>query len=182
MDKDPGASSTSAGTNDSTLSDVVDSDRDRPGRIGRRVILGILALFILASLADIFGLYATVTDSSPGYELTADFPRSTRAGMDARITVELRAVEKITGKVTVEVDHDYLDAFTSYAVSPAADGESSDGTVLVLDYDPPNETEFRLDVDGTASEDMVILSTGGIRVYVDDELVGSAQLKTRKAF
>lgn len=182
MDTEPGSPQGPEAPNDSTLSDVVDSDQDRPGRIGRRAILGLTALFILASLAGVFGLNPVATSSSPGYELTVKSPRSTRAGNDARITVDLRASEKITGTVTVEVDHDYLDAFTSYDVSPAPDGESSDGDVLALDFDPPDETGFRVDIDGTASEDNVVLSSGRIRVYVDDQLVGTAELKTWKAF
>jgi hypothetical protein len=166
MDKESGASKSLEEPNDSTLIDVVGSDSDRPGRIGRRIVLGIVALLILASPAGVFGLNPVVTISAPGYEHTVESPRSTRAGMDARITV----------------DHDHLDAFTSYDVSPAPDGESSDGRVLAVEFDVPNENGFRVDIDGTSSEDLVVLSSGQIRVKVDDRLVGSPRLKTRKAF
>ncbi|MDQ0095900.1 hypothetical protein [Paeniglutamicibacter psychrophenolicus] len=182
MDKDPGFPQDLQRENDSTLADVVDSDQDRQGRIGRRAILGLTALFILASLSGVFGLNSVATSSSPGYELTVKSPGSTRAGMDARITVELHATEKITGTVIVEVDQNYLDSFTSYGISPAPDGEGSDGDVVSLEFDPPGETGFRVDIDGTSSEDMVVLSTGRLRVYVGGELAGTVDLKTWKAF
>lgn len=180
MDKDLGSTRSGRPENDSTLADVVDSHRDLPGRIGRRVVLSLVAVFIVVALADVFGLTSRATSTSPGYTLTVTSPASIRAGMDARITVELHSEQKISAPITMEVEQDYLDAFSTYSTSPVPDGESSDGTSLVLDYDAPGETAFRLDIDGTASEDALVLARGEVRVYVDGKLVATTELKTWK--
>lgn len=168
--------------NDSTLFDVVDLDQDRLGRIGRRIILAVVAVFVLVSLANIFGLETTSTSVSPGHEVTVTAPRTSRAGMDAKITVKLDTLKKISGPITIKLDQDYLEGFSAYAISPAPDSESSDGGLLVLDYAAPHENSFRLDIDGTVSEDSVLQVAGNLRVYVDNDLVTSTKLKLWKVY
>ncbi|GGJ73377.1 hypothetical protein GCM10007173_35470 [Glutamicibacter ardleyensis] len=51
---------------------------------------------------------------------------------------------------------------------------------MVLDYDAPDHVTFRLDINGTMSQDSSIFDSGEVRVYVGDELVASAELKTWK--
>ena len=180
MDKDLGMADGARPEDDSTLADVVDADSDRAGRIGRRVVLSLVAIFVLTALADVFGLTTTSTDASAGHSLAVTSPASIRAGMDARITIELRSEKTISAPITVEVDQDYLDAFSTYSISPAPAGESSDGTSLSLDYDAPGEVAFRLDIDGTASEDSILLARGEVRVYVGGKLAATSKLKTWK--
>ena len=182
MDKDVDPWETADPSHGSTLIDVVDSDCDKGGRIGRRIILTLVALFVLASLADAFGMDSTATGGSPGYELTVTAPRTSRAGMDGKITITLHAVQKISGPVTVKVDQASLDGFTTYGISPAPEGESRDESLLVLDYDAPGENTFRLDIDGTVSEDSVPLANGTVRVYVEGELVASTKLQLWKVY
>jgi len=182
MDKDFEPSESADPLDGSTLSDVVDSDYDKAGRLGRRVFLTLVALFVLAALSNVFGMETTSTSVTPGHELTVTAPRTSRAGMDAKITFTLRTAEKISGPVTVKIDQDYLDTFSTYSISPAPDGESSDGSMLVLDYDAPQENAFRLDIDGTVSEDSVLLASGNAHAYIDGKLVAFTKLKLWKAY
>ncbi|MDQ0096015.1 hypothetical protein [Paeniglutamicibacter psychrophenolicus] len=182
MDKDFDPPETADPSDGSTFFDVVDSGYDKGGRIGRRIILTLVALFVLASLANVFGMDTTSTGGSPGYELTVSAPRTSRAGMDGKITVTLHAAQKISGPITVKVEQDYLDAFTTYGISPAPDGESSDGHLLVLDYDASDEKTFRLDIDGTVSEDSDLRAHGNVQVYIDGDLVASTKLRLWKVF
>lgn len=173
-------SSTSDTLDDSTLYDVVDAKRGRNGRVARRVLLWLLALFVLTMLAGVFGQVSLIKSASPGYELTVTAPRTTRAGMDATVSVELLSTQKISGPISVEIEQDYFNGFSTHDFSPAPDGESSDGKFLVLEYDAPDKAAFRLDINGTMSQDSSIFDSGEVRVYIGDELVASAELKTWK--
>lgn len=182
MDKDPGLPKPAASLNDSTLFDVVDTAQDKRGRIGRRIVLMLVALFILISLTNVFGMETTTTSGSPGQEIIVTAPLISRAGMDAKISMGLRTSKTISAPITITIDQDYLDGFSTYDISPAPDSESSDGTLLVLRYDAPQENSFRLDIDGTISEDGILQVTGMLGVYIDEELVASTKLKLWKAY
>ena len=167
---------------DSTLFDVVDAAQDKRGRIGRGIVLAMVAVFILAALGNVFAMETTSTSVSPSHTVSVTAPRISRAGMDAKITVKLDTPKKVSGPITLKLEQDYLDGFSAYDISPAPDLESSDGRMLVLEYAAPNESSFRLDIDGTVSEDSILQVAGNLRVYVENELVASTKLKLWKVY
>ncbi|GGJ73359.1 hypothetical protein [Glutamicibacter ardleyensis] len=107
-------SSTSDTLDDSTLYDVVDARSGRNGRVARRFLLWLLALFVLTMLAGVFGQVSLIKSASPGYELSVTAPRTTRAGMDATVSLELLSAQKISGPISVEIEQDYFNGFSTH--------------------------------------------------------------------
>ncbi|MFF5794708.1 hypothetical protein ACFY5D_21905 [Paeniglutamicibacter sp. NPDC012692] len=180
MDKDPRTAGVNPRDPDSTLADVVNSERDRPARTGRRLFLAVLTLFIVLALAGAFGRESTKTTGPAGTSVTVTAPSAIRAGMDANVEVAIRSARAITEPVTIAVEHRYLDSFTTFGMSPAAGTESSDGRFLLLEYDPPKTEAFRVVVAGTSAEDSTLRISGTLKVYVGDELLSTIELDTWK--
>jgi hypothetical protein len=181
MDKDPRTAGVNPRVPDSTLADVVNSERDRPARTGRRLFLAVLTLFIVLALAGAFGRESTQTTGPAGTSVTVTAPSAIRAGMDANVEVAIRSARAITEPVTIAVEHRYLGSFTTFGVSPAAASESSDGRFLLLEFDPPRTPQFSMSITGTSAEDSSVHISGTLKVYIGDELVSTTELGTWKA-
>src|SRR5688572_11808632 len=66
-----------------------DPQRERRGLILRRVVLGVIAIFVALGAVGVFGVKSKTVTSSPAadYQLSVRYPSRTRAGLPAGITI-----------------------------------------------------------------------------------------------
>ena len=127
---------------DSTLSDVRDAVENRRGRLGRRVAMAALTVFVALGLVGFFGVRtATVSAAGGGYELTVTYPRVARGGLDALWRVTVRHEGGFDGPVTLATSADWFDIFETQGFYPSASDETADaGRVVQTFTQPPGDT------------------------------------------
>jgi hypothetical protein len=105
---------------DSTLGNVLSHSQTRGGRIGRRVVLVVLAVFCALALLQFFGRDTRHSVSGNGYTVTVDYSPTGRAGMSTNLTVHVAAASAITAPLAISVPETYLDDFSVDDVSQDA--------------------------------------------------------------
>lgn len=98
--------------------------------------------------------------------------------MDTHVDVVISSAHGIPEPVVIAAEHRYLGSFTTFGVSPAVDGESSDGKFLLLEFDPPRTPQFLMNIAVTSAEDSSVRSSGTLKVYLGNELVSTIELET----
>jgi hypothetical protein len=127
---------------DSTLADVRDAARVRRGRLGRRLGLALLTLFVAAGLLGVFGVRTgTASASGEGYELTVEYPRIARGGLDTEWRVTVRHPGGFSGPITLTTTAGYFDLFEAQGFYPSPSEETVDGDRYVTTFtEPPGDT------------------------------------------
>jgi hypothetical protein len=166
-------------TTDSTLDDVRDAAQNRRGRFVRRCALAALTLFVALGLAGFFGVRtATVSASSGGYELTVEYPRVARAGLDALWRVTVRREGGFDGPVTLTTSGDYFDIFEHQAFYPAPAEETADAGRVILTFSPPPGDTLVVAFDAYVQPASQRGRTATTAVFADGEDVVSVRYRT----
>jgi len=122
----------------STLADVTARTPHDLAVWTRRAFLLVVLLFVIAGLAGLLGVRAATTSAAAdGYDLSLQYPRVARAGLDVPWQVTLTHQGGFHGPVVLEVTGDYFDIFESQGISPEPSQETEDGTWWRLTFDPP---------------------------------------------
>jgi hypothetical protein len=108
----------------------------------RRVMLGVLALAVLADMVGLLGVHtSTATASRGGYTMTLRYPGVARAGLDVEWQVTVRHRGGFGKALTLGVTGDYFDIFETQGFHPQPSAETRDGQTLYLTFDaPPGDT------------------------------------------
>lgn len=162
--------------NDSTLNNVLSHRQTKAGRIGRRMILSLLCLFIVLALLQFFDSEDSLTVSKSGYDVTVDYSPAGRAGMASSLTIQLESGQPITGPVTVALSETYLDVFSVQDVSPQAANEGYADGFVQLNYDPPNKEKFTVNIRGAWETGNAVSASGSVVVSVDGRVVATVPL------
>ncbi len=129
-----------------------DRAQQRRGRQVRLVFLVALVLFVLVAAAGLFGEHSrAVTGTGGGYELTVNYPQSTRPGLSSSIEFVIRRLDGgvLPDTLALETDMAYLRLFDDHAVEPAPDEVRADGEEIVWALVPEGDaTELRVFMDG----------------------------------
>lgn len=113
-------------------------DRERAEQRGRAVVLGVLAVFVIAGLAGVFGVRTTTVNSSDDdLDLRVTYPKVTRAGLAVALAVRVEREGGFTEPVTISVDTSYLQLFDQNGIMPAAASETVDEDRTSWTFDPP---------------------------------------------
>ena len=132
----------------STLDDVRDESGNRRGQRARRVAMAALTGSVALGLVGFFGVRtSTVSASRGGYELTVEYPRVARAGLDASWRVTVRHEGGFDGPITIATSADYFDIFEHQAFYPGPSEETADADRLVLTFAEPAGDTFSLTFD-----------------------------------
>jgi hypothetical protein len=108
----------------------------------RRVMLGLLALVVLADLLGLLGVHtSTATASRGGYTMSLRYPGVARAGLDIEWQVTVHHPGGFGKEITLGVTGDYFDIFETQGFHPEPSAETRDGHTLYLTFDaPPGDT------------------------------------------
>jgi hypothetical protein len=149
-------------------------------RAGRRVIIGMLALFMLIGVSGFLGpKTATATVSRSGYTVVVTYPAVTRPGLPIRWEYTIRHAGGFDGPVSLSTTFDYLHLFDLTNVEPEATSATSSGGEVVYRFAPPAGDELRISMDATAESGFHEMPSTTTRVIVDGSNVVSVTFSTK---
>ncbi|HUR75813.1 MAG TPA: hypothetical protein VMZ00_16140 [Sporichthya sp.] len=136
-------------TPDSTLADVRRGGSGRAARASRRFFLSLLTVIVALGATTLLGVHtSSVTAQAEGYSLRVDYPRIARAGLDISWRVTVRHPGGFgTEPIRLSVSARYFDIFEHQAFYPDPSKSTGDGSMLDLEFDPPDGDVFSMDFD-----------------------------------
>lgn len=131
----------SSGADDSTLDDVSGIGERRRVAHGlwmRRITVVILAALLVTGGSGYLGVMtATAAAQSDGYRVDVTYARIARAGLDAPLTIRVRASQPIRKGVVLGISAAYFRLFDSQGVSPEPSSVDADATTVYFTFSPP---------------------------------------------
>ncbi len=146
LDREAGRGSASH----SALTVTSDVGAERRGLYLRRGFLATLAVFVGLGAIGVFGVRSTTVEagSASPTRLLVEYPRVTRAGLPAAITIRVDRRETFTAPIVIAIDADYWSLFDEQGTRPQPDASTSEGPMLVWKFEPPDEgSSFVINID-----------------------------------
>lgn len=133
----------------STLPERLSEAKVKRARDGRRVMLGLLVVFVLLGAAGVFGTRtAEASGSGGGFEVTVTYPAVTRPGHAVKYEVEVRRAGGFEGEpLRMRFAADYFDLFDENGFTPDPEAATADGDHDYFEFLPPTGEVFRIAVD-----------------------------------
>ena len=127
-------------TDQSTLDGVRRTRDNRRGVIGRRIAIGLMALFVLVGATGFLGVKArTVRASGGGYSMTLTYPQIARPGLDIPWRLTVHHPGGFKGDITIAVSNRYWDIFEFQGLHPSPSDETASSDFVYLTFAPPEE-------------------------------------------
>lgn len=121
----------------------------RRQRLERRIMLGVLVVFLVLGASEVFGTWTrTVTSSGNGVVLSVTYPATTRPGLPIRWEFTVTRPGGFDGPITLSTTFDYLHLFDVSNVEPDARSATASGTELSYTFAPPSGDTLRVAMDG----------------------------------
>jgi hypothetical protein len=110
----------------------------RRARNLRRLVLLILAAFLVLGALNFFGGRRTQTQATAGgYQLQVSYPTTGRPGIGAPIQIQVQHQNGFTGPVTLSMSSDYLDVFSVRSMDPQPSQETTTDKMVIWQFDQP---------------------------------------------
>jgi hypothetical protein len=124
------------------LVDVQDPSKERQGRAGRRIAIGLITLVVLVGATGFLGVHArTVNANANGYSLTVVYPQVARAGLDVPWRATVHHAGGFSSDITLAVSSHYFDIFETQGFHPNPSAESATPEYYYLTFSrPPGDT------------------------------------------
>jgi hypothetical protein len=152
----------------------------RRERLGRRVVLGVLVVFLAAGAFEVFG---SKTDqaraTAAGYTLTVTYPSVTRPGLPIRWEFEVTHQDGFDQPIRLATTFDYLHLFDISNLEPDAASSTSTHTEVIYVFGPPPGDDFRVSMDGNAESGFHELPAATTTLIVDGQPVVSVTYVTK---
>lgn len=149
-------------------------------RLGRRITLALLALFLLVGLSGSLGpKTATQTVRRGGYTLVLTYPAVTRPGLPIRWEYSITHPGGFDGQVSLATTFDYLHLFDLTNIEPEASAATSSGGEVVYRFAPPDGDVLRVSMDATAESGFHEIPQTTTRVIVGGTTVATVRFSTR---
>lgn len=137
-----------------TLEEERDESAVRHARNYRRAGLTALLALVVAGLVGVLGIRsATETSTGGGSTLRVEHAQVTRAGIAAPFHVEVDRPGGFDGPIQLAVSATLLERFDFQNFYPNPSKETSDGQVLLYEFDPPTGDRFRVSLDARTAPD-----------------------------
>jgi hypothetical protein len=145
-------------------------------RLGRRIIMSCLALFILVAATGALGVRTdTRSARGGGYELVVTYASVTRAGLATPWSVRVRREGGFEGAITVATSRAYFELFDENGLNPDPAAATTRGDLLVWEFDPPDGDTLSITYDARLGPSIqlgqtattMVLSEGTPAVTVD---------------
>jgi hypothetical protein len=121
----------------------------RRQRRERRIMLGVLVVFLVLGAFEVFGSWTrTATASANGVTLSVDYPAVTRPGLPIRWEFTVVRAGGFDGPITLSTTFDYLHLFDISNVEPDATSATASGGYLSYTFDAPAGDTLRVAMDG----------------------------------
>ncbi len=122
----------------------------RRWRAMRRVFFCGLTAFLVLGLVGVMGPRTGETSASAeGWEVSVAYPRVSRPGLSARVSIEIRRPGGFDVPVVVAADSDYFDAFDESSLEPAPVDSTADSTRSIWTFAAPTASDtLVVDVSG----------------------------------
>lgn len=126
----------------STIPEPQPIERIKRGRALRRIFNVLLAVFLIAAVAGVFGVRSRkATASAEGYEVTVTYAAVSRPGLATPWSVDVRRVGGFEAAATIAVTSDYVDMFDENGLDPDPAVARADADFVYWTFDvPPGET------------------------------------------
>lgn len=125
----------------STLEGVSGLDEQRRAAHGlwlRRATVAILVVIIAAAGSGFLGAVdATSSAQRDGYRVDVTYARVARAGLDAPMTIRVRAPRPIVKGIAIGVSADYFRMLAGQGFVPEPTGMATDSDTVYLTFPPP---------------------------------------------
>lgn len=158
-----------------------DVRRIRRWRSARRIFFCLLTAFLALGLLDVFGTRTMETSATGGgWELSVTYPRVTRPGLSARVSIEIRRPGGFDVPVVLAVESSYFDAFDESSVEPEPVESTSDSSRSLWTFAAPTTGDtLVVDVNGRIQPGFQLRHVSGrASVLVADHPAVSARWKT----
>jgi hypothetical protein len=133
---------------DSTLTGFESSRQERTAAWGRRGVLGLLLVIVVAGTSGLFGVRTSArVDVSGEYTLSVEHASIARAGLDVPWQVTVRREGGFGKTITLAVTGDYFDIYETQGFTPEPSASVRDGDTLYLTFDAPQGDTFIVDYD-----------------------------------
>jgi hypothetical protein len=134
--------------NDSTLADVQRPQLRRRARAGRRAVLSLVAVLVLAGATTLLGVRTSTASTSDGeWSMQVRYPQIARAGLDVVWQVRIEHPGGFREPIQLAVNASYFDIFETQGFHPEPSKTTRDGSLLYLEFDPPPGDVFLVDYD-----------------------------------
>ncbi|WP_344602503.1 hypothetical protein [Sporichthya brevicatena] len=133
---------------DSTLADVHPPELRRRARAGRRAVLVVLALVVLAGATTLLGVRTGTASTTDGtWSLQGRYPQIARSGLDVVWQVRVTHPGGFREPIRIAVNGSFFDIFETQGFHPEPSKTTRDDRWLYLEFDPPPGDEFLVDYD-----------------------------------
>ena len=133
---------------DATLSGIESRREGTIAAWGRRGVLAVLLVFVLAGGGGLLGVRtATGTAEGAGYALRVDHARVARAGLDVPWQVSVTREGGFEKTITLAVTGDYFDIYETQGFTPDPSTSRRDADTLYLTFDSPPGDTFTVSYD-----------------------------------
>ena len=133
---------------ESTLTGFESRRQERVAAVGRRVVLGVLLVVVVAGLLGVLGVRTTTgSETAGGYSLSVQHASVARAGLDVPWEVTVLSDDGFEKTITLAVTGDYFDIYETQGFAPEPSASVRDGETLYLEFDAPEGDTFVVDYD-----------------------------------
>src|SRR3954453_3297026 len=115
----------------------------RRAQWGRRVLVAVLLAILVAGLVGLFGIRTRTAEASAGgYQLEVHFASIARPGVTVPLDLQIHHDGGFSGPITIAVPASYLSAVDAQSPQPEPTSSTSDGDVVVFQFDAPQGDTF----------------------------------------
>lgn len=133
---------------ESTLVGMETGISERSAAWGRRAVLAVLAVLVLAGGLGLLGVHTTTDTATEGdWQLSVQHAVVARAGLDVPWVVTVRHPGGFGKTVTIAVTADYFDIYETQGFEPQPSSEVRDGDTRYLTFDTAPGDTFRVSYD-----------------------------------
>jgi hypothetical protein len=152
----------------------------RRSRLGRRILIGIVAVFILLGASSLLGAHTSTREASGGgYDMKLVYPAVTRPGLAVRWILFVHRAGGFKGPVQVATTSTYFNLFDFNNLDPVPSKQTTSTDLSVWEFDPPVGETLRITFDGRLEPARQHGSVATTSILEDDLPVVSIRYQTR---
>lgn len=131
---------------------TTDMDNDvrrlRRARLGRRIYLALVAVFVVCGLVGLLGpANRSVSSAAGGRSVQVDYPHTTRGGLAASFSILLTDPDGFADTVTVRVSEELLSSLDEHGLDPQPARATSEAGFVEWTFDAPAGTTLAVSLD-----------------------------------
>jgi hypothetical protein len=148
--------------------------------LGRRVLLAILAAFVVLGATGLLGPHTSTRQASGGgYDLKVVYPAVTRPGLAIRWIVFVHRAGGFSEPIQLATTSTYFNLFDFADIDPDPSSQITSEELSIWEFDPPPGETLRITLDARLEPARQHGSTATTSILEDDVPVVSIRYQTR---